>query len=76
MANSIQQLPVIQWEPPKPVYTPKTTPVVTAAPAPKFWEGVNWWGLISVLLMFTAGPTVRYMMQQTSSQPAPYTQVK
>ena len=78
MANSVQQLPVIQWEPPTPPVTYiYPTPVKTAvAPAPaKSCDGA-WWAALTMTLMFIVPFCIAEYQRQTLTTPAPYSQVK
>ena len=73
MANQVVQLPVIQWEEPKPKYTPKTTAVAVAKPSNQGIGAIGWFTLLAWITVFFAVPGFRYM-QQNVPQTAPYTQ--
>ena len=78
MANQIQQLPVIQWEPPTPPVTYlKPTPVRAAvAPAPARPSDGAWWTALTIALMFIVPIGIAEYQRQTLGTSAPYSQVK
>lgn len=75
MANQIVQLPVIQWEEPKPKYTPKATPVAVSVPASNF-DVYGLTGAVLGILALVLIPIIVNNVPSSLQQPTPITQTK